>query len=374
GILRTWQRRLHEGRWLVVHWPEEVGGRGLTMLEHLIVQEELLRAEAPPLINAASLSIVGPTLLTFASDEQKKRHLEKFLSAEEIWCIGFSEPGAGSDLGSVRTRAERRGDVYVLNGQKVWTTYAHVADWGFFLVRTDAALPKHKGLTTLILDMKRPGIVIRPLVEITGDVDFNEVFLDNVEVPAANVIGGENQGWKVILTSLGHERGTLNVVDRVRLQRDLLRLIARARETGPGGRPAVEEPVFRQRIAQSWIEMEIVRLFSIRILSDLERGRPTPDSSVIKLFSSEVAQRMYDVALEIVGPYAQLWRGETRAPDGAAWQHGRLLSFARTIAAGTSEIQRNIIAERILGLPREPSAVSHQPSGPAGPRKLTAES
>ncbi|MGH7821971.1 MAG: acyl-CoA dehydrogenase family protein, partial [Candidatus Binatia bacterium] len=194
--LRAWQRRLHEGRWLMIHWPESVGGRGLTMLEHLVVQEELLRAEAPPLINAASLSIVAPTLLSFASDEQKERYLQRLLSAEEVWCIGFSEPGAGSDLGSVRTRAERRGDVYVLNGQKVWTTYAHVADWGFFLVRTNPDLPKHKGLTTLLLDMKSPGITIRPLVEMTGDVDFNETFLDNVEVPLGNAVGGEDQGWK----------------------------------------------------------------------------------------------------------------------------------------------------------------------------------
>lgn len=351
-VLREWQRRLHEGRWLVVHWPEEWGGRGLSILDHLTIQEELFRAEAPPLINGSSLSIVGPTLLSFATEEQKRRYLPKFLTAEEVWCLGFSEPGAGSDLASLRTRADRDGDFYVLNGQKVWTTYAHVAAFGLFLVRTDPTAPKHKGISAIILDMRSPGVTVRPLRELTGDVDFNEVFLENVRVPAGNVIGGEHRGWPVILASLGHERGTLNVVDRVKLQRHLERIIELARHTRPYGQPAREDPVLRQRIAQSWIEMEIVRLFSIRILSDLERGRPTPDASVIKLFSSEAAQRMYDLAMELEGPYARLARGSKRSLDDGEWQHHRLLSFARTIAAGTSEIQRNIIAERILGLPR----------------------
>lgn len=351
-ILREWQRRLHGGRWLVVHWPEEHGGRGLSLLEHLTIQEELLRAEAPPLINGSSLSIVGPTLLTFATDEQKRRHLGKFLSAEEIWCIGFSEPGAGSDLASLRTRAERRGDVFELHGQKVWTTYAHVADWGFFLVRTNPDVAKHKGLTALILDMRSPGVAVRPLVEITGDTDFNEVFLDGARVPVDAVIGGVDRGWEVILTSLGHERGTLNVVDRVRLRRDLDKMIALARRVRPYGLLAREDPLLRQRIAQSWIEIEIVRLQSIKILSDLERGRPTTDASVLKLFSSEAAQRLYDVAMELEGPYAALYRGSKHAIEDGEFQADRLLSFARTIAAGTSEIQRNIIAERILGLPR----------------------
>jgi alkylation response protein AidB-like acyl-CoA dehydrogenase len=339
--LREWQRRLQEGRWLVVHWPEEWGGRGLSLLDHLTIQEELLHAEAPPLINGASLSIVGPTLMTFASEEQKRRFLPKFLTAEEVWCIGFSEPGAGSDLAALRTRAERKGDFYELNGQKVWTTYAHVAHFGFFLVRTDPTVPKHKGISAILLDMRSPGITIRPLREITGDVDFNEVFLENVRVPAANLVGEENKGWQIVLTSLGHERGTLNVVDRVRLQRDLRKVIELARHTAPYGRPAREDPVVRQRLAQSYIEMEIVRLYSIRILSDLEQGRPTTDSSVIKLFS-----------MEIEGPYAELYCGSKRALDQGQWQAHRLLSFARTIAAGTSEVQRNIIAERILGLPR----------------------
>jgi alkylation response protein AidB-like acyl-CoA dehydrogenase len=235
----------------------------------------------------------------------------------------------------------------------VWTTYAHVADFGFFLVRTDAAAPKHKGITAMILDMKAPGVTIRPLRDLTGDVDFNEVFLESVRVPLENVVGEPNRGWQVMLASLGHERGTLNVVDRVRLQRHLERIIDRARMATTHGGPASADPIVRQRIAQSWIEMEIVRLHSIRILSDLEQGRTTTDTSIIKLFSSEAAQRLYDVALEIEGAYAPLYRGSPHVPDGAAWQHGRLLSFARTIAAGTSEVQRNIIAERILGLPRE---------------------
>jgi alkylation response protein AidB-like acyl-CoA dehydrogenase len=311
----------------------------------LVVTEELLRAEAPPLINGHSISISGPTLLGFGTAEQKSRYLPKLLSAEEVWCLGFSEPNAGSDLASLRTRAERSGDDWVLNGQKVWTTYANQSQFGLFLVRTNPGAASHKGISCLIVPIPSPGLTVRPLREITGDNDFNEVFLDNVRVPAANVVGEVDSGWQVILATLGHERGTLVVVDQVHMERHIARLIRLARR---GGRVCRRQ---RQRLAQFAIEVEIMRLHCVKILSDLEQQRPPSDVSVLKLYGSELGQRLHDAAMNLQGPYAQLWGG-AHVLDEGAWQYHWLLARASTIASGTSEVQRNIIAQRLLGLPR----------------------
>ncbi len=224
-FLKAWQHRLHDGRWVAVHFPSEYGGRDASLLEHLAVHEEMVRVAAPPLINGPSISIFGPTLLVFGRPEQKQRYLPKLLSAEEVWCLGFSEPNAGSDLASLRTRAARDGDDWVLNGQKVWTTYANQADYCMFLVRTDPNAPQHKGISCLIVPLRTPGVTVRPLREMTGDTDFNEVFLDNARVPANSVVGEVNKGWQVILTALGHERGTLLLVDHMRRQEDMARLL-----------------------------------------------------------------------------------------------------------------------------------------------------
>jgi alkylation response protein AidB-like acyl-CoA dehydrogenase len=347
AFLKDWQRRLYDGRWIAVHFPSAYGGRDSSLLDHLVVHEELVRAEAPPLINGPSISIFGPTLLVFGRPEQKVRYLPKLLSAEDVWCLGFSEPNAGSDLASLRTRATRSGDDWVVNGQKVWTTYANQADYCMFLVRTDANVPQHKGISCLIIPLRTPGVTVRPLREITGDMDFNEVFLDNVRVPADSVVGEVNQGWQVILTALGHERGTLLLVDHVRRQSDMARLRAEIRR-----QDKTADRLTRQQCAQFHIEVEVMKLHCFKVMSDLEQGRPQSDVSILKLYASEMAQRLDDYALNLQGPYAQLWRGAPGVIDAGTWQYGWLMARAITIASGTSEVQRNIIAQRLLGLPR----------------------
>lgn len=346
-FLRHWQRQLFDAGWVALHFPREYGGGGRSLLDHLVVQEELARAEAPPLINGAAISIFAPTLLVFGSEAQKARYLPRLLAAEELWCLGFSEPNAGSDLASLRTRAERVEGGWSVTGQKVWTTYAHHADFGLFLVRTDPQALPHKGISCLIVPMRSAGITVRPLREITGESDFNEVFLERVFVPEENLVGEQNRGWQVILTALGHERGTLLLVDHVRRRIDLMRLREAIRREGRTHDPCVRDP-----FAQFAIETAIMGLHGLRLLSDLEKGRAPEDVSVLKLFGSEMAQRLFDFALQVQGPYAQLWEEDGRARDDAVWQHLWLMGRAMTIASGTSEIQRNIIAQRILGLPR----------------------
>ncbi len=346
-FLRHWQRTLQSERWVAVHFPEEVGGRGGSLLEHLVVQQELARADAPPLINGAAVTIFAPTLLLFGTTQQRQRYLPPLLAAEELWCLGFSEPNAGSDLASLRTRAERQGDVFVVNGQKVWTTYANQADYGLFLVRTDPQAPPHRGISSLIVPMRSSGVTVRPLREITGDTDFNEVFLENVVVPATNLVGELNRGWDVILTALGHERGTLLLVDHVRRKVELEELHRWLRATGKAN-----DLLVRQRFAEFWTEVAIMGLHGLALVSDLQHGRTPTNVSVLKLYGSELAQRFLDFALTAQGPYAQLWRGDDRVVRDGAWQHTWLMARAMTIASGTSEIQRNIIAQRLLGLPR----------------------
>jgi len=351
-FLKRWQRALFEAGFVAVHWPREYGGHGLSLLHHIAANEELIRAEAPPLINGPSLSISGPTLLACGSDAQRLRYLPGLLRAEEIWCLGFSEPGAGSDLGSLRTRAVRDGDDFVINGQKVWTTYGHMADFGLFLVRTDPDAPKHRGISCLIVPMRTPGITVRPLRELTGDHDFNEVFLENVRVPASNLVGGLNRGWQVILTALGHERGTLVVVDRVRLRAAIERIIEtlRADPERRGDRR------LRQQLAQHYIEAEIQGLHAVKILADLEQHRPPTESSILKLFGSELSQRVWEFGLGLEGPHGLLYDGSKHLRGGGEWQRGHLMNFSVTIASGTSEVQRNIIAQRLLGLPHDAPA------------------
>lgn len=346
-FLRQWQRTLQGDRWVAVHFPEEVGGRSASLLDHLVVQQELARADAPPLINGAAVSIFAPTLLVFGTEEQRRRYLPPLLRADELWCLGFSEPNAGSDLASLRTRAERVGDVFVVRGQKVWTTYANQADFGLFLVRTDPQAAPHKGISCLILPMRSPGITVRPLREITGDTDFNEVFLENVSVPVTNLVGELNRGWEVILTALGHERGTLLLVDHVRRKVELEELRGWLRTN-----KKADDLLIRQQFAAFWTEITIMGLHGLALVSDLQHGRTPTDVSVLKLYGSELAQRFLDFAVTVQGPYAQLWRGENRSIREGAWQHAWLMARAMTIASGTSEIQRNIIAQRLLGLPR----------------------
>jgi alkylation response protein AidB-like acyl-CoA dehydrogenase len=354
---KAWQRRLYEAGWCGIAWPKEYGGRGATLIEQVIFQEEMARAKTPLLINLAGLTMGGPVLIAHGTDEQKQRYLKSILSADEIWCQGFSEPNAGSDLAALKTRAVLDGDDFVVSGQKVWTSFARYADWCMLLVRTDPDAPKHKGITFLLADMHSPGVTVRPLKQISGDEDFNEVFFEDVRVPRRNVIGHINGGWEIAITTLMHERATLTFSRQLQSRVALTDMIAFARSWQRAGRTATADPVVRQQLAQAVIESDVIKYTAYRSLTKTLRGGvPGPEGSVEKLFWSEMYQRMLETALAIEGPYAQLVKGSARVPAEGMWPHLMLYSRGRTIAAGSSEIQRNIIAERVLGLPREKRA------------------
>ncbi len=350
---KRWQRRLYEAGWCGVAWPREYGGRGATLIEQVIFQEEMARIKAPMLINLAGLTMGGPVLIAHGTDEQKRRHLKSILSAEEIWCQGFSEPNAGSDLAALKTRAVLDGDDFIVNGQKVWTSFARYADWCMLLVRTDPDAPKHKGITFLLADMHCPGVTVRPLKQISGEDDFNEVFFEDVRVPRKNVIGAINGGWEIAITTLMHERATLTFSRQLQSRIALSDMITFARRWRLHGRVATASPIIRQQLAQAVVESDAIKYTAYRSLTKTLRGGvPGPEGSVEKLFWSEMYQRMLETALAIEGPYAQLLKGSPHVPDHGQWPHLMLYSRGRTIAAGSSEIQRNIIAERVLGLPR----------------------
>jgi alkylation response protein AidB-like acyl-CoA dehydrogenase len=352
--LRGWQRQLQRAGYVGIDWPVAYGGRGASIMEQVILYEEMARAQAPQPLNRSGLSMLGPTLMTHGTPAQRDRHLSKILSAEEIWCQGFSEPNAGSDLANLETRAVLDGDHYVINGQKVWTSMAHVADQGFFLVRTDPTAAKHKGITFILIDMKSPGLSIRPLRQITGEAEFNEVFLDNVRVPAANVVGKVNEGWGVALTTLAYERDVLTMIRHISLRTALGRLVALARRTARDGRPAGADPVLRQKIASLAIAERCLQLNGYRSLTRILRGRPPgPEGSTSKLFWSQVDQDLAEVATEVIGPYSQIAAPSEWAPDEGQWQFYALLARGSGIRAGTSEILRNILGERVLGLPKD---------------------
>jgi alkylation response protein AidB-like acyl-CoA dehydrogenase len=346
--LRDWQRKLYDGGWAGISWPKEFGGRGATLMEQSIFQAELARANAPQLVGTIGLSLVGPTIIAMGTEGQKARYLPKILSGEEIWCQGFSEPNAGSDLAALGTKAVRDGDEFVVNGQKIWTSFAQMADWCLLLVRTDAEAPRHKGITCLLADMRAEGVSVRPLRQMSGDSGFNEVFFSNVRVPAGQVLGEVNKGWTTAIAALMNERANLGTGIQVIFKRQLEALIARARTVERRGRPASEDPIVRQKLAQAYLELEILRLNTNRALTSLSKtGVPGPEGSTQKLYWSEMNQRTQQAAQEILGPYGQL-----KEFDNGLWEYGYLRTRGNTIEAGTSEIQRNIIAERVLGLPK----------------------
>ncbi len=354
AFLRDWQRRLCDAGYMGLPWPRAYGGRGATIMQQAIFYEELARARAPELPNVIGLDMAGPALIAHGTEAQKRAHLSAILSAEQIFCQGFSEPNAGSDLAAVETRAVRDGGAFVLSGQKVWTTYAQYAEWCILLARTDPAAPRHKGLTFLLVDMRTAGVGVRPLRQISGEAEFNEMFFDGARVPVENVVGRVNGGWEVAITTLMFERGPRTISRQLHLRHAIDAARELARTTLRGAAPAAADPVIRQRLAQLYIDAEALRFSNLRALTRMLRGEPPgAEGSGAKLFWSEAVQRALELMLEIEGPYAALTQGSGRAVEDGYWQQRFLRSRGDTIAAGTSEINRNILAERVLGLPKD---------------------
>jgi alkylation response protein AidB-like acyl-CoA dehydrogenase len=342
---REWSRKLGEAGYAGLTWPKEFGGAGAPYSHQAIFLEEQARAEAPSHLGVIGLGMAGPTIIAWGTDAQKDRHLAKILSAEEIWCQGFSEPDAGSDLAAARTRIEDRGDHFVVNGQKVWSSFAHIADFCILVGLGLPDEPRYKNLTYVIVDMHAPGVEVRPLVQITGHPEFNEIFFTDVQVPKDNLLGEIGGGWQVAMTTLLHERGTLGFALAATLDVAVRKLLALAKERN------VTDPILRDRIAREWVELQALRYTNYRALTTLQKtGIPGPEGSASKLVWSENNQRLTKLALEILGSHAQLTDGGGYA-DGY-WQYQQLRSRGNTIEAGTSEILRNIVAERVLGLPR----------------------
>jgi alkylation response protein AidB-like acyl-CoA dehydrogenase len=354
AVRRAWQKTLFDSGWIGIGWPQEYGGRGATLMQEAIYNEEMVRAQAPVAANVIGLNMVGPTLLAVGTPEQKARYLPKILSAEEIWCQGFSEPNAGSDVASLQTRAMREGDQFVVSGQKVWTSYGTVADFCILLVRTDLEVPKHKGLSYLIVDMRSPGVSARPLVQMTGEAEFAELFFDEVRVPVDNLVGSLNHGWMVALTTLMHERGTLSFSVIVTFEQRLQALIELSRRSTLHGAPALKDAQVRQRLARLYTDVKTFKLNTMRQMATLDQGYlPGPEGSLLKLQWSELNQRLVELAFELEGPYSSLAPDSVDAPFEGRWQYEYLRARGNTIEAGTSEVQRNIVAERVLGLPRQ---------------------
>jgi alkylation response protein AidB-like acyl-CoA dehydrogenase len=337
---RDFQRRLADDGWAAVHWPPEYGGRGATMTESAIFFEELGRAGAPLPANVLGLLLAGPTIMQWGTDAQKERHLSPILTAEEIWCQGFSEPDAGSDLAAVKTRAVRDGDDWVVTGQKVWTSGAQYSKWCMLVARTDQEAAKHKGLTYFLMDMEQDGVQVRPLRQITGESEFNELFIDGARIPDANVLGGEGNGWRVALTTLMNERAGLAFFLQVRMRQLLERLFIEASASGQ-----LDDPVIADRLGELYLKAEVLRLTAYRGLTAIQKyGQPGPEGSLTKWMWSETNQQLTQFAADLLGPVA--------LTAGEKWSYELLRARGNSIEGGTTEVLKNIVAERVLGLPK----------------------
>jgi alkylation response protein AidB-like acyl-CoA dehydrogenase len=367
---KAWQRTLYDAGFVGMGWPREYGGQSARPMEQAIVAEEMALANVPGPINSLGLGIVGPTLIVHGTEEQKQRHIKRILTAEDIWCQLYSEPDSGSDLASLKTSAVKEtfedGDYYIINGQKVWTSLGPIADFGVLLARTDPNVPKHQGISYFILDMHQPGVEVRPLKQITGSSEFAEVFFNNARLPADNIIGQEGQGWELAQTTLGFERGGNTLARVTRHVANMQRLVEVCQTLSRDGVPVLEDPVVRQKLGRMVVEVEVLRYAGYRILSKLEQGqRPGSESSVDKLYYSELDKRHQELIQEILGPYGQVEKGlpadlalnsTTMRGEDSTWAYNFLWSRAGTIYAGSNEIQKNVIGERVLKLPREPRA------------------
>jgi alkylation response protein AidB-like acyl-CoA dehydrogenase len=347
---RAWQKTMHAAGWVGISWPKEYGGRGASLIERVIWEEEYAAARAPVLPAAMGLNLVGPTIIAWGTEEQRTRYLPRILRGDETWAQGFSEPNAGSDLANLQTRAVDKSGHFLVNGQKVWTSGAQFHDSILLLARTDPDAPKHQGISAFLVDLKSPGITVRPLVLATGHAHFNEVFFEDVKVPKQNLLGPLNQGWKVTTTTLMHERHSAGNRNNVA---QLARLIELAKTLDQGGRPAWDDPVIRQKLAQLAIDCEAFKYTRLRGLTRQLRGEPPgPEGSILKLTGSELGVRIAEVAGEMLGVHALVNAPSAAVPDAPRWFNRIVAARQYTISAGTSEIQRNIIGERVLGLPK----------------------
>jgi alkylation response protein AidB-like acyl-CoA dehydrogenase len=345
-LQRDWQLRLHQAGWLKLAWPRAAGGREATPVTQAIYQEEMAKAGAPGILGRLGVSLLAPTLLVHGSDWQRETYIEKILSGDLIFCQGFSEPNAGSDLAGLKTRAEKRNGKWVLNGQKIWSSGAHYSDRSFLLARTDPEAQTHRGIGFFLVDMKQPGIEIRPIKQLTGGGEFSEIFLTDAEVEDRDLVGSPADGWKIAMTTFGFERGGLANASRFERAVAALAQLTRSQQAG-------SDPNIRQRVAQAQIEAHVFRLIGLRSLTRAQQGAaPGAEASMTKLYWSEMDKRIQETALAVQGPYAALAPDSPWAIEEGRWQYGWMWAQAETIYAGSSEIQRNIIAERVLGLPR----------------------
>ncbi|MFH1241331.1 MAG: acyl-CoA dehydrogenase family protein [Pseudomonadota bacterium] len=359
---KDFQRRLYEAGYAGLHYPKEYGGQGRSLMEEVIVLQTVastcVELRMPGVI---TFGMAAPTILFCGSEEQKKQYLPKILDGTHIWCQGFSEPNAGSDVANVSTRAVRKDGHYLVSGQKVWTSFAHIADYCILLVRTDPDAKKHKGLSYLLMDMKLPGVEVRPITQVTGEQDFNELYMEDVRVPEEMLVGKEGDGWRIAITTLMFERVIGDVTMGAVYHRNVEKMIEMARKSKRSGKPVIEDPIFRQRLAQAYIEVMVLKYHGLRNLSaQLQGGIPGPEGSIGKLLWSEPNQRITEAAIGMQGPNGQIMGGSPWSIQDGYWQYSFLRSKGNTIEAGTSEIQRNIIGERVLGLPKDISRAARQ--------------
>jgi alkylation response protein AidB-like acyl-CoA dehydrogenase len=352
-VLRDWQARCHEAGYVGRAWPREFGGGGGPAAEQIVIDQELAAAGAPEFVNVVGLDVLGPSLLRFGTDEQRRRYLPAILSAEEIWCQGFSEPDAGSDLASLRTSAVERDDDFVLSGQKTWVSWGQFARWCGVLARTDETVPTHRGISMLIVDMRSPGVELRPMTQITGHAEFCELFLDDVVVPKESLLSERGDGWKIAMHTLGHERGTAALPRQVKLRTWLDRAVRVAAERTIDGEPLIDDPEVQVTLARALIGIEVLRHHAYRTVGEfLNGGAVGPDSSSVKLLMAEAEQRLAATALEVLGTTLQHAEPGESA-ENEFWYETYLYSRAASVYGGTQQIQRNIIADRVLGLPKE---------------------
>jgi alkylation response protein AidB-like acyl-CoA dehydrogenase len=346
-VRAAWERTLGQAGWIGLGWPSEQGGRGASLVQQVIFEEEYLRAGAPARVGIVGEGLLGPTVIAFGTPEQQRRFLPPILSGEELWCQGYSEPDAGSDLANVKTKASLDGDEWVINGQKVWTSLATWSDWCFVVCRTDPAAPKHRGISYLLCPMRQPGIEVRPIVQLTGTSEFNEVFFDGARTARANVVGDVNGGWRVAMGTLGFERGVSTIARQVAFEGELATVIDSARARG-----VTEDAVIRQRLARAWIGLRVMRLNSLRTLALSEQGTAGAEASIAKLYWASWHRALGELAMDVLGPAAEI--AGALPYDLTDTQRGFLFSRADTIYGGSNQIQRNILGERVLGLPPEP--------------------